>query len=74
MWHTGDGVGWWMVWGMIMMVLFWGGLIALFVWGIQSLGGRVGPRSPLDIAKERLARGEMTAQEFEQIRQALESK
>ena len=74
MWHAVDGAGWWMVWGMIMMVLFWGGLIALFVWGIQSLGGREGPRSPLDIAKERLARGEMTAQEFEQIRQALESK
>jgi putative membrane protein len=63
-----------MVWGMIMMVLFWGGLIALFVWGVQSLVQREDPRSPLDIAKERLARGEMTAQEFEQIRQALESK
>lgn len=74
MWHTGDGVGWWMVWGMIMMVLFWGGLIALFVWGVQSLVRREDPRSPLDIAKERLARGEITAQEFEQIRQALESK
>ena len=74
MWHAGDGAGWWMVWGMIMMVLFWGGLIALFVWGVQSLVRREDPRSPLDIAKERLARGEMTAQEFEQIRLALESK
>jgi putative membrane protein len=63
-----------MVWGMIMMVLFWGGLIALLIWGVQSLVRREDPRSPLDIAKERLARGEITAQEFEQIRQALESK
>jgi len=74
MWHTGDGVGWWMVWGMIMMVLFWGGLIALFVWGVQSLVRRDDQRPPLEIAKERLAKGEITAQEFEQIRLALESK
>lgn len=74
MWHTGDGVGWWMVWGMIMMVLFWGGLIALFVWGVQSLVRRDDQRPPLEIAKERLAKGEISAQEFEQIRLALESK
>lgn len=63
-----------MVWGAIMMVLFWGGLIALFVWGLQSLVRREDARNPLDIAKERLARGEITTQEFEQIRLALESK
>jgi putative membrane protein len=54
--------------------MVWGGLIALLIWGVQSLVRREDPRSPLDIAKERLARGEITAQEFEQIRQALESK
>lgn len=69
-----DGSGWWMVWGMIMMVLFWGGLITLVVWGIQSLVRRDEPRTPLDIARERLAKGEITVGEFEQIRQALVSK
>ena len=69
-----DGSGWWMVWGMIMMVLFWGGLIALLVWGVQALVRRDEPGTPLDIAKERLARGEITIQEFEQIRQTLGSK
>lgn len=74
MWHDADGMGWWMLWGSVMMILFWGGLVALVVWGIQSLGRRDGSpgESPLDIAKERLAKGEITSQEFEQIRQALE--
>lgn len=74
MWHDADGMGWWMLWGSVMMVLFWGGLVALVVWGIQSLGRRDGThgKSPLDIARERLAKGEITSQEFEQIRQALE--
>ena len=72
MWH--DGAGWWMVWGAIMMVLFWGGLIALVMWGLQSLVRREEPRPPLDIAKERLAKGEIDAEQFEQIRRMLESK
>jgi len=40
MWHTGDGMGWWMLWGGLMMVLFWGGIIALIVWTVQSLTRR----------------------------------
>jgi putative membrane protein len=53
----------------IMMVLFWGGVIVLVVWGIkQFTRDREGGRSPLDIAKERLARGEITKEEFERIR------
>ena len=40
MWHTGDGMGWWMVWGGLMMVLFWGGIIALIAWTVQSLTRR----------------------------------
>jgi putative membrane protein len=67
-------MGWWMLWGSVMMILFWGGLVALVVWGVQSLGRRDDSRgqSPLDIAKERLARGEITSQEFEKIRELLE--
>ncbi|HET9476284.1 MAG TPA: SHOCT domain-containing protein [Dehalococcoidia bacterium] len=73
MWHDADGMGWWMVWGSVMMILFWGGLVALIVWGVQSLGRRDDSRgqSALDIAKERLARGEITVQEFEQINETL---
>ena len=37
MWHAGDGMGWWMVWGGLMMFLFWGAIIALIVWVIQTV-------------------------------------
>ena len=78
MWHSVDGMGWWMLWGGLMMVLFWGAIIALAVWAVQSLSGGSGRRtegpsrmSPLDIAKERYARGEISREEFEQVRKDL---
>jgi len=81
MWHTGDGMGWWMLWGGLMMVLFWGAIIALIVWAVQSVGRRddghaqsaaTPPRTPLEIAKDRYARGEISRDEFEQMKRDLE--
>jgi len=81
MWHAADGMGWWMLWGGLMMVVFWGVVIGLIVWGVQSVTGRrvdqpagegSAGRSPLGIAKERYARGEIGRDEFEQIRQDLD--
>ena len=76
MWH--DGMGWWMVFGMVWMVVFWGGIVALVVWGMKRLTerGRSGPRNSerrdaLDIVKERYARGEISKEEFDQIRKDL---
>ncbi len=78
MWHCDEGMGWWMVFGGVLMVAFWGGIIALVVWGINRLTGRRDsePSSgqkgdPLDIAKERYARGEISREEFEQIKKDL---
>ena len=54
----------------ILTVVFWGGLIALAVWGIVKLTGRGDSnpkRKPLEIAKERYARGEITRAEYEQL-------
>ena len=63
--------GWWIIMP-IMMVLFWGGVIALVVWGIgQFTRDRERSGSPLDIARERLARGEISKDEFERIRSDL---
>ena len=76
MWH--DGMGWWMVFGMVWMVVFWGVIVALVVWGIKRLTerGRSGPRNSerrdvLDIVKERYARGEISKEEFDQIKKDL---
>jgi putative membrane protein len=59
---------------MVWMLLFWGSIVALVVWVVRRLSaGNERPRlqSPLDIAKERYARGEIDRQEFERLRQDL---
>ena len=63
--------GWWIVMP-IMMVVFWGGVIALVVWVVrQSKGDRASGHSPLDIAKERRAKGEISQDELEEIKRDL---
>ena len=74
MWYMHEGMGWWMAFGWVWMVIFWGGLIALIVWGIKKLterGGSTSKSNPLDIAKERYANGEISREEFEQIKKGL---
>jgi len=74
MWDMPLGMGWWMMFGGIWVVVFWGGLIALIVWGIKKLterGGSAPKRNPLDVAKERYAKGELSREEFEQLRKDL---
>lgn len=59
--------------GIVWMVVLWGGLIALIVWGIKKLTERdsVSKRSALDIARERYARGEISKEQFEQLKRDL---
>ena len=74
MWYMHEGMGWWMVFGGAWMIIFWGGLIALIIWGITSLSGRGDStlkRDSLDIAKERYAKGEISREEFEQLKKDL---
>jgi putative membrane protein len=73
MWGYG---GWWMAFAGILMILFWGGLIFLIVWAIKrsSRGSGNGPGErgdPLEIVKERYARGEINKEQFEQIKKDL---
>ena len=74
MWHYADGMGWWMLFGGAWMFVFWGGLIALIVWGITRLSGRSSSnakQNPLDVAKERYAKGELTKTDFEQLKKGI---
>ncbi len=80
MWFT-DGFQWgWMLFGGLMMILFWGGIIALavvilrtFIVG-NSRAVSSGPSSAsssgsaLEILNERYAKGEIDREEFEFIR------
>ncbi len=68
------GWGWWLLMS-IGMVAFWG----LVIWGIVALvrgGGSVRGQAaeserPLDILQRRLARGEISTEEYEELRDAL---
>lgn len=81
MWHDADGMGWWMLWGAFMMLVFWGGLIALAVWAVRSLAGGGDSEAgqdgdarthrALSVAEERYARGEISREEFQQIKSDL---
>ncbi|MDP2720281.1 MAG: SHOCT domain-containing protein [Dehalococcoidia bacterium] len=73
-----DGMGWWIMFGGLWMILFWGGLILLIVWAIKKIArigesgpGAAGKSSPVDIARERYARGDISREEFEQIKRDL---
>jgi putative membrane protein len=69
----GGGFGWiWMLGGLLVMV----GFVVLIVWavGAVSRGGtsrEAGQPTPLDILRERYARGEITQQDFEQAKKTL---
>ena len=75
MWHGLEGIGWgWIGIGAIHMALFWAlvvlALIAL-VTGLTDAGARRGETRPIDIVKARYARGELTREQFEQLRRDL---
>jgi putative membrane protein len=77
-WHYGWGWGH-MIFGSVMMIVFWGGIILAIVLAVRWLGGdsarRGGsqPRTkePLDILHERFARGEIDKEEFEERKRLL---
>jgi len=74
MWYMHDGMSWWMIFGGAWMFIFWGGVIALIVWGIARLtrgSSSISRHAPLDTARERYAKGEITRKEFEQIKEDL---
>lgn len=76
MWYGIEGwPGWWMPFMGLGMLLFWGAVIGMVVWGIRSISGPRGRPSksgrPLEIAELRYAQGEITLQELEAIKSGL---
>ena len=75
MWRGGGwmwGVGMWL--GGLAMLVFWGALIVGAILVVRHLGGMPAgePRtSPLDILKRRYASGEITREQYEQMRRDL---
>jgi putative membrane protein len=79
-WHGYGFGGLGIVFGGLMMLLFWGGLIVLAFFVIRALARSgsdlsapplAGSNRALDILKERYARGEVTKEQYEQIYQDL---
>jgi putative membrane protein len=68
----GWGGGWWWLVMPIGMIIFWGGIIAFIVWAIRQFAeGRGGGSNSIDIAGARYARGEISREEFDQLRRDL---
>ena len=75
MWWIGDGMhSGWMIAGMILTGAFWVGVLALVWTAIDRLGRRREPEDPRAVLRARLARGEVSPEEYERINQILASK
>ena len=66
-----DGGGAWFMFGM--MAIFWVGVIALGWWAIASYNRRheSARERPIDVARHRYARGEISVEEFERLKRDL---
>lgn len=78
MWYMHDGMSWRMVLGGAWTLLLFGGLITLIVWLVSRASRRPhgegrGPEKhdALEIAKLRYAKGEITKEQFDQIKRDL---
>ena len=70
MWGYFDGGNW--LWMAGMMVVFWGGIIVLAVFAIRAFARPKGNDPAIDVLRRRLAGGEITQEEFEKTRKALQ--
>ena len=77
MWMHGFGGfgGWWLL-GMLFWVAVIVGVVALVVWAVRSAGRGASAAAPggdaLTVLKLRYARGEITREQFEQMRNDIE--
>jgi putative membrane protein len=72
MWHSVDGMGWWMALGSVWMVFFWG-LVIWFIVRLTSRSPETSVTSAIEILKARYARGELTREQYHEMRRELEA-
>lgn len=63
-------------WMSVSMIVFWSGLVVLAFFAVMAMSkGRAGQSGPppSEILSQRYARGEMTAEEYRERRETLES-
>jgi len=71
-WHAGAGMGWWMLFGGFLWVMFWGTVIYLVVSLVRRSQTDSREREdPIDVAKRRYASGQITREQYEQFRRDL---
>ena len=75
MWGGFEGMGWgWIGLGFLHMALFWIlvilGIVVLVKW-LAGSGPSSSPSRALDILKERYAKGELTPEQYEQMKREL---
>jgi putative membrane protein len=75
MWPYGYGAGWgWTIGGWIMMVVFWGLVIVGIVALVRAMSDRgaaaqpKGSETPGEILRRRYAAGELTKEQFEEMK------
>jgi putative membrane protein len=75
MWWHGGFPGWGMMgFGFIWMILVWAVIIGLIVWGVRHYrrqGSSNTGDSAMEIARQRYAKGEISKEQFEQLKKDL---
>lgn len=77
---VGYGMGWgWMTFGWIFVILFWVAIILLIIWLYRQIKGpAVKPgetgETPLDVLKKRYTRGEITKEQYREMKEELEKR
>jgi putative membrane protein len=73
-WYFG---GWMMAAWALVFIIFWAAVITLIIWAIRKFSNRDSGmtssvrQTPLEIARERYAKGEITKEQFEQLKRDL---
>ena len=72
MWYyPGNGVWGW-IWMTAVMLVFWGGLIAVAIWAVRSGLGSRRDGDAVDVLRRRLAAGEISQEDFEKTKRILQ--